>query len=114
MLSTHGGKTRILHVTTLAIAIVLSVPRFLCAEHLKVNVTVDTEKAKTFMSPVAVGVQTDISDNNLMTVDTIKTVRAGAVTALRYPGGAVSSVYHWSSNAQTNWHGTEKTNFWIP
>ncbi len=93
---------------------VLFVPWFLYAEHLKVNVTVDTEKAKTFMSPVAVGVQTEVSDNNLMTVDTINTVRAGAVTALRYPGGAVSSVYHWSSNTQTNWHSTEKTNFWIP
>ncbi len=114
MPSRHGGKTRRLLLTTLAIAMVLSAPRFLCAEGFKVNVTVDAEKAKTFMSPVAVGVQTDVSDNNLMTVDTVKTVRAGAVTALRYPGGAASSVYHWSTNTQTNWQNTDKPNFWIP
>jgi hypothetical protein len=75
---------------------------------------VDTDKVLSFMSPVAVGVQTDVSDNSFMTADTAKAVRAGAVTALRYPGSAVSGVYHWSRNTQTNWQGTDKPNFWVP
>lgn len=95
-----------------ALIMLVGIPSF--ADGFKVNVTVETERAKTFMSPVAVGVQTSISDNNLMTQDTVKMIRGAGVTALRYPGGIISGVYHWSSNKQTNWHGTDKTNFWIP
>jgi hypothetical protein len=84
------------------------------AEGVKVNVNVDTEKALSFMSPVAVGVQTDVSNSGFMTADTAKALRAGAVTSLRYPGIAVSGVYHWSRNTQTNWQGSDKPNFWIP
>lgn len=84
------------------------------ADGYKVNVNIEADKSKQFMSPVAVGLQTSISDDHLMTAETVKMIRSGAVTALRFPGGKVSGVYHWSSNKQTNWQGTEKPNFWIP
>lgn len=110
-----GGRTLALPVVFVVASAILflNVP-MLRAQALKVSVNVDAEKPKTFMSPLAVGVQTDISDNNLMTAETVKALRAGAITALRYPGRAVSSVYHWSNNTQTNWQGTGKPNFWIP
>jgi len=84
------------------------------AEGFKVNVTVEADKTKQFMSPVAVGVQTQLYDESLMTAESVRMIRSSAVTALRYPGGKIAGVYHWSSNKQTNWQGTEKPNFWIP
>jgi len=113
-ISFPNGKTRTLLLMAFVLAMILSSLPMAGADSFKVNVSVDTEKATTFMSSVAVGIQTNISDGNLMTPDTVKAVRVGGVTALRYPGGAVSSVYHWSTNTQTNWQGTDKPNFSIP
>jgi alpha-L-arabinofuranosidase len=94
------------------VATLFGMPAF-AAEGYKVNVTVDADKPLAAMSPMAVGVQTQLYDGNLITQDTAKMIRSGAITALRFPGGKVSGVYHWSTNKQTNWQGTEKPNFWI-
>lgn len=83
------------------------------AEGNKVNVTVEVDKPLAAMSPLAVGIQTQISDGNLITAETANMIRSAGVTAIRFPGGKVSGVYHWSSTKQTNWQGTEKPNFWI-
>lgn len=86
----------------------------LAAEGTKVNVTVDVTKPFWSMSPLAVGVQTQLSDGNLITPETANMIRSAGITALRFPGtGKIPGVYHWSSSKQTNWQGTEKPGTWI-
>lgn len=59
-------------------------------------------KAEIAVVPEAgYGVHTSVYDNNFTPPDLPARLKAAGVTALRYPGGSYSDIYHWKSHAGT-------------
>jgi alpha-L-arabinofuranosidase len=73
-----------------------------------VKVSVDTDKKRGFLAPRALGVVAPVGDNN--TIDPLmpQILQSAGVTTLRYPGGANSDNYHWSTYKPTKWQGTDQ------
>src|SRR5450755_3421148 len=66
-----------------------------------VKVTVDMDKARTFMAPRAVAVNSSVSDAHLMDQNLPSQLRAAGVTTLRYPGLGYADTYHWATGKTT-------------
>lgn len=67
-----------------------------------VKVTVDMDKARTFMAPRAMAVNASVSDGHLMDPDLDGLLRGAGITTLRYPGGGFADNFHWSANKPSN------------
>jgi hypothetical protein len=65
----------------------------------QVRVNLDTELAE--VPAAGYGVHTSVYDNNFTPADLPEKLKAAGVTALRYPGGSYSDIYHWKTHAQT-------------
>ncbi len=68
-----------------------------------VNVTVDVNRRINPLTRDAVGVYTQIGDQNLLTPQTLGMLRTGGFTSITYPSGweSAADLYHWSSNSLT-------------
>jgi hypothetical protein len=67
-----------------------------------VKVTVDMDKARTFMAPRAMAVNASIADGHLLDPELPALLRAAGITTLRYPGGGFADNFHWSTNKSSN------------
>ena len=67
-----------------------------------VKVTVDMDKARTFMAPRAMAANAFVSDGHLMDPDLPALLRGAGITTLRYPGGGFADDFHWSTNKPSN------------
>jgi alpha-L-arabinofuranosidase len=66
-----------------------------------VKVTVQADKVRGFMAPRALGMASSIGDNHLMDPLMPQILMSAGVSTLRYPGGAYSDNYHWSTYKPT-------------
>ena len=65
----------------------------------QVQVNLKTELAQ--VPEAGYGVHTSVYDNNFTPADLAAKLRTAGVTALRYPGGSYSDIYHWKSHSRT-------------
>lgn len=73
----------------------------------QVKVSVDASKLRNVVGYRAFGIQTSVSDNNLISPLVVQLLRAAAINTLRYPGGVAADNYHWSSYKPTKWQAEE-------
>jgi hypothetical protein len=65
----------------------------------QVQINLKTELA--VVPPGGYGVHTSIYDNNFTPSDLPEKLKTAGVTALRYPGGSYSDIYHWKTHSAT-------------
>lgn len=71
-----------------------------------VKVTVEADKIRNYMGPLAMGIHTSVYDNALMSPAVPGILGAAAIHTLRYPGGGYSDQYHWSAYKATRFKAT--------
>lgn len=64
---------------------------------VKVNMKADV----AVVPEAGYGVHTSVYDNDFTPIDLPDRLKAAGVTALRYPGGSYSDIYHWKSHSAT-------------
>ena len=65
------------------------------------NVSVNAASPLTTIPPAAFGVNTACWNAYMADAPVPNLYRQAGVTALRYPGGSTSDVYHWQTNSST-------------
>ena len=76
----------------------------------EVRVVVEADKPRGILMPWTLGVHTLISDSHLTDNEVIPLLRAAGVTTLRYPGGRIADMFHWSTQSLSDWQGTNHPN----
>src|SRR5947208_9086693 len=79
-----------------------------------VKVTVQADKPRGFLPPRGLGVFSSAGDNQLMDPMMPQILQSSGVTTLRYPSGAYSDNYHWSTYKPTKWQGTDQLGYYAP
>jgi hypothetical protein len=67
-----------------------------------VKVAVDAGKPRGGMAPRVLAVETQVSDQNVVTMQDLNLLKGAGVTTLRYPGGGYADSYHWSTYKPTS------------
>jgi hypothetical protein len=65
------------------------------------NVQVKLKSEVAVVPEAGYGVHTSVYDNTFTPLDLPDRLKAAGVTALRYPGGSYSDIYHWKSHSAT-------------
>ena len=76
----------------------------------EVRVVVEADKPRGILMPWTLGVHSVVSDSHLTDNEVIPLLRAAGVTTLRYPGGRIADMFHWSTQSLSNWQGTNHPN----
>jgi len=72
-----------------------------CQAQRSATVTIDPSHLLGEVAPAAYGVGMSVYDNNFTPTDLPTKLKAAGVSALRYPGGSYSDIYHWQTHAAT-------------
>jgi hypothetical protein len=65
------------------------------------HVQIDLKKELAVVPAAGYGVHTSVYDNNFTPADLTARLKTAGVTALRFPGGSYSDIYHWRDNSRT-------------
>jgi hypothetical protein len=65
------------------------------------QVKIDLKTAVAEVPAAGYGVHTSVYDNNFTPADLVAKLKTAGVTALRFPGGSYSDIYHWKTHSRT-------------
>ncbi len=80
---------------------ILAASAHLASPQRSATVSVDLSRPLATVSPAAYGVDMSVYDNDFTPPDLSGKLKAAGVTALRFPGGSYSDIYHWQTNSAT-------------
>src|ERR1700733_6669168 len=79
-----------------------------------VNATGNVTASDAVIPATAFGVHTSVYDNNFDNTTTPARLNAIGVNTLRWPGGGYADVYHWSTNANTQFENSGSYGYLAP
>jgi hypothetical protein len=99
-----------IHLTSCSLLALACFGFFAASALGQMNVTVDASKPINILTSSSIGVYTRLDDGDLLTPETLATLRAGGLTTLTYPTGwsSTANAYHWSTNQLSAKMGNEK------
>ena len=91
-----------LFLTTSAAALCLTLPAPRSSAQTAANVVVNADKPLRKIQPTATGINTACWNEFMTDAPVPSLYKQAGITAIRFPGGSTSDVYHWQTNTSTS------------